>query len=54
MNETEIRPSPVAATASQESLREAKPTDAVPEKEELPPHLRPDPTLTFMARNVSW
>lgn len=54
MTETEGTPLPVVASAPEESLRTTSPADEKPEKEELPAHLKPDPTLTFMARNVSW
>lgn len=54
MTETEKHPLPVvAATPDQEHLVTPNVVDEKVKKE-LPPELRPDPTLTFMARNVSW
>lgn len=54
MTETEGGPLPVVAKATDESLRTAARVGEKPEKDELPAHLKPDPTLTMMARNVSW
>lgn len=54
MTETEKHPLPVVGTTPEKSFQTPAPVDAKPNKDELPPHLRPDATLSFMARNVSW
>lgn len=53
MTETEKPRLAVLASAPDEAHQVAKVVEDKA-KTELPPELRPDPTLSFMARNVSW
>lgn len=53
MTETEKHPLPVVASGPDQAQEVPKLVEGTT-KIELPPELRPDPTLTFMARNVSW